>query len=338
LQSSREKRFRDARFAEERLRESFPPITNDYVFGTKQDLHAPPFPCLAHPRRAEREVERAEPDSVIDAFSNEKIRAAEESRDELGLRPEIKLVGTTDFQEAAGVHDPDAISELECFLLIMGHEDRGNAELPLDLADRSSQFGADSGIEGAERFVEQQDLRIASECARQRHALLLASRELPRIASAQSGQSDQLEQLFATLLPIGFRPAPDPEREVEILPDRHLPEERVVLEYESDAAGLWGEIGDVPSRDHDPSRINVRESRDHPQDRALSAPARPEEDEELAVLDLQREPADSRMVIEAFDDMLEGYRHRYLRGFVALRSVVFDAAMGSLEDRTAMRS
>ncbi|MNU10241.1 hypothetical protein D3C71_2032240 [compost metagenome] len=57
----------------------------------------------------------------------------------------------------------------------MGHENCGDAELSLDLADFFAQRYADLGIERGKRLVQQKHFRLRGQCAGKRHALLLAA-------------------------------------------------------------------------------------------------------------------------------------------------------------------
>ena len=61
----------------------------------------------------------------------------------------------------------------------------------LQLADLDPHLLAQLGVEVGERLVEQQHVGPDDERARQRHALLLAARELARQASRQSPEADQ---------------------------------------------------------------------------------------------------------------------------------------------------
>ena len=67
---------------------------------------------------------------------------------------------------------------------------------------------ARQGIERAERLVEQQDLRVADERARDRHALAHAARQLVRIRLGEVGDADELEQLARALTTFVAWPTP----------------------------------------------------------------------------------------------------------------------------------
>ncbi len=101
---------------------------------------------------------------------------ADEAGDEARPWPGIELEGLADLLHLAAVHDDDAVGKHQGLGLGMGDEDEGDAEAALQelqlVLDRFAQIG----IERAERLVEQQDLRLDDEAARQRHALALTTR------------------------------------------------------------------------------------------------------------------------------------------------------------------
>jgi hypothetical protein len=83
--------------------------------------------------------------------------------------------------------------------------------------------------------------------------------------------------------------------------------QRVVLEDHRDVAVLRGHIGDVAVADEDAALVDLFEAREHAQRGGLAAAGGPDQDEELAVGDLEvdlvhRRPAcpgvDARRLVE----------------------------------------
>ena len=68
----------------------------------------------------------------------------------------------------------------------MGHVDERDAELALELPQLELEVLAELGVEGAERLVEQQDLRVEHQGPGQGDALLLATGQLRRTTLAES--------------------------------------------------------------------------------------------------------------------------------------------------------
>ena len=94
--------------------------------------------------------------------------------------------------------------------------------------------------------------------------------------------------------PLRLRDAAELEAEAEVLLDRHLRVERVVLEHHRDVAVARAQPRDVPVADHDAALGDLLEPGDHPQQRRLPAAGRPDEDHELAVTDVERDGVEGR--------------------------------------------
>ena len=96
----------------------------------------------------------------------------------------------------AFVDDDHAVSDLEGLVLIMGHEDRGEADPLVKFPEPAAEVFAHLGIQRAERFVEQQHFRLDGQRSRKGHPLALAAGELGRLAVSQAIKSHQMEQLI----------------------------------------------------------------------------------------------------------------------------------------------
>ena len=82
----------------------------------------------------------------------------------------------------------------------------------------------------------------------------------------------------------------EPERHVVV--HGHVRVERVVLEHHRDVPLLRGDGVDDPVVDGDRAAADALETRDHPQSGGLPAAGRADEDDELAVLDVEVEVGD----------------------------------------------
>ena len=139
------------------------------------------------------------------------------------------------------VHDGDAIGDFERLFLIVRDENAGDVHFVVQLPQPAAQLLAHFGVERAERLVQQQHARLDGQRASQRDALALAAGELRREAPSLILQLDQVEQLVNLLadLRIARRRTlarPHAQAEGDVFEDRHVPEERVMLEDESDVA------------------------------------------------------------------------------------------------------
>ena len=118
----------------------------------------------------------------------------------------------------------------------------------------------------------------------ERDPLLLAARQLVRVAAALVGQVDHLEQLADALPDLVLRALPDLQPEADVVGDGHVREQRVGLEHHADVALVRRPVGDVLAVDRDRAGRRLLEAGDHPQRRRLAAAGRAEERHELALL------------------------------------------------------
>jgi hypothetical protein len=91
------------------------------------------------------------------------------------------------------IHEHHAVGDLACEAELMGHDHHRHAR-PGELLHHGEHLTDELGIEGARWLVEQHQLRIHGERPGDGDALLLASRELGRIAVRLVGEADPVEQ------------------------------------------------------------------------------------------------------------------------------------------------
>ena len=222
----------------------------------------------------------------------------------------VQLVGSPALQQAAEVHHADSVGERERFLLVVRDQHGRDLQLALNLADRAPQLFADLRVERAERLVEQQHLGLVRQRARDSDTLLLSTRELRRQAIVHAFERYQPQQFLAALPPVFGAHAPDAQRELDVLADAHVAEQRVVLKHEADAALPCGHVRDIVAVQGDAPVIDPGQPGDRAQQRALAAAAGAEQHEELALADFQRDVVDDRRALISFRDLVEGNRHR----------------------------
>ena len=153
--------------------------------------------------------------------------------------------------------------------------------------DLDAHLGAQLGVEVRQRLVEQKHLRIAHDAAAERDALLLAARQLLRLALQQVVQAEHARGAVDRGLDLGFRGLLVAQAEGEIVVDAHVLVERVVLEHHGDVAVARRQVVDHPVADADVAAGDVLEARDHAQRRRLAAAGRADQGHELLVGDLE---------------------------------------------------
>jgi hypothetical protein len=165
-------------------------------------------------------------------------------------------------------------------------EHDGDADAAQDLGQVGAHARAQERVDVAPGLVHEHEGRLGRERARQGDALLLAARELVRIALAQSAQPDEAERLGDA-----FAPAPAVDAEADVLGHGQVREERIVLEDHADAATLGRHPGAVAGDgrvlEPDLAGVRVLEAGDQAQQRRLAAAARAEERDDLALLDAE---------------------------------------------------
>jgi hypothetical protein len=87
-------------------------------------------------------------------------------------------------------------------------------------------------------------------------------------------------------------------------------EQRVGLEDETGAALVGAFVRDVLARERDLARVGILEAGDDAQQRGLAAAARPEQRDEFARADLERDVAQGREFLEALRDVGDGDAHK----------------------------
>ena len=139
------------------------------------------------------------------------------------------------------------------------------------------------GVEGRERLVEEQHLRVAGERARKRDPLSLAARKPTGARGFEVGDAKSLE-VFVGRVPAGV---------LDVLAHGQVREERVLLEDQADAPA-FGRHVDVALAveedvvvDRDASRPWTREACDRAQDGRLAGAGRSDERERRGGLEAQ---------------------------------------------------
>ena len=141
----------------------------------------------AAPRRAHRQARRrgaARRRSPLADTTSPGIRfdTPMKPATKVGARALVDLLGVVELLDHAAVHDRDAVGHRERLLLVVRHVDERDADVALDALQLDLQLLAQLQVERAERLVEQQHGGAVDERARERDALLLAARELARLA------------------------------------------------------------------------------------------------------------------------------------------------------------
>ena len=226
----------------------------------------------------------------------------------------------------------DHVGQRQRLGLVVGDIDEGDAGAALQLLQLAAHVLAELGVEIGQRLVEQQDFRLDHEAPRQRHALLLAARQLVGIALLEAGQVHLRQDVRDLPLRLGRRHLADLQAEHDVLVHRLVRPHRVVLEHHAHAALVRrhhaARRGDQPAVDVDRTGIRHDISRNHPQRRRLAAAARPEQRDERVVGDFETEIGHRRRRVVAGAEALGQVLERDTRHY-AVRSIPSRGASGA---------
>ena len=235
----------------------------------------------------------------------EEVGGAHEVRDETASRELIDLRRRPDLHDLAAVHDRDARRERHRFVLVVGHDDEGDADLMLQIHELELGLLAQFLVQRRQRLIEQQHLRAAHQRPRQRHALPLAAGELVRLALCQPPELHHFKRLLdagAFCLLVERQPA---QAVADIVLHRHVRKQCVGLEHHVDRPLVRRHAAHIYAIDADTAAARVRESRQHPQQRGLAATRSADQREHLALVDLERDVIDRRVGVVGLADAVD---------------------------------
>jgi hypothetical protein len=252
------------------------------------------------------------------------VRDRDRGQQRLGVGvdgPHVELLGRRHLDDLAEVHDRDAVRHVPHHAQVVSDEDVGEVQLVLEVIEQVNHLRADRDVEGRDRLVGDDQLRVQGQRPGHADPLPLAAGELVRIAvDVLRRQADELEQFAHPALDLVPVPAPvDAQRVGEYLADPLTRVERRVrvLEYHLQLAPHRaqlspGQRGDVLALEHHRSAGERVQPGQAPGQRGLAAPGLADQAERLPGaqleadvvhrvhprdLTLQQDPAPDREVL-----------------------------------------
>ena len=169
------------------------------------------------------------------AHAVDPVHRAEKARDEARARAQVDILGRADLLDAAVVHHGELVGHGERFLLIVRHEQEGDADAALHGLQLDAHLLAQLGIERGQRLVEQQHVGLQHQRARQRDALPLAAGELRpglRVSLPVRPTSSSTSRTRARISVAAWRA----QSELDVLARGEMRKQRVILEDGADVA------------------------------------------------------------------------------------------------------
>ena len=196
---------------------------------------------------------------------------AHEARGEAGRRAGIDPLRRAGILDPSLVHDHDQARQSHGLFLVVGDMDEAAAGAALQGQELVLHLAAEIEVEGAQRLVQQEDLRLHDEGAGQSHTLALAARELMHAARPEAGEPDHIEGPLDPLMALFRRHAPELQPEADIPRHRHMGKQSVILEHRRRRAHRRAQPRHVAPCDPDAARGGKGEAADHREQRGLAA-------------------------------------------------------------------
>jgi hypothetical protein len=161
--------------------------------------------------------------------------------------------------------------------LVVRDVNESEAHLRLDVFELELHLAAQLEVEGAQGLIEQEEGGAIHDCSGQRDALLLAARQLLRLAVGNVVEFNEPQRFVGVGLGSGNVAPLEPKG--HILQHRQVREQRVTLKNGVDGATVGLEMRDVfPANQHAPARGRLKPSHNSQRGR-LAAPTRAEKRE-----------------------------------------------------------
>ena len=177
------------------------------------------------------------------------------------------------------------------------------------MLDLRAHARAEAGVKVRERLVEQEHDGLLDERPTERDALLLAARELARLALQEVADVEVLGDRLHARVDLGLGAVLQLEAEGDVVVRGHVRVERVVLEHHRHPPLVGRRLGDVLVAEVDLAAVEPVEAGDHAERRALAAARGAEQRDERAGRDLEAQVVDGLHLPEMAGDMLETERH-----------------------------
>ena len=168
-------------------------------------------------------------------------------------------------QHTAMIHHGNARSHGHRLFLVVRHHHHRHTNRLDDIDQLELRALAQLLVQRAERFVEQQELRLLGQRARQRHALLLSAGQLVRLALGIGRKLHQIEHFLDARLDLRRRHAFALQPERDVIPHIEMRKQRIRLKHHVDRPLVWWQRGDIDAVQQNAPRSRRLKSCQHAQ-------------------------------------------------------------------------
>ena len=237
-------------------------------------------------------------------LSREKVhsRAADEAGHKHIGGPVVQRQGRADLLDLAVAQDHNPVRQRHGLDLIVRDIDHGRQQPGMQLAQLRAHRDTQLSVKIGQRLVKQKQLGLAHDGPAYGHALALTAGELCGFALQQVLQAQLRGGRLHFGLNLGFVFAQVLQAESHVVVNRHVRVQRVRLKHHG-AAAVRGRHGvDVDTVNQDVARRGRLQPRDDAQQGGLAAARGADENDKLAVFDLQVNAMQDGGAVKAFDD------------------------------------
>src|SRR5450830_155092 len=202
------------------------------------------------------------------------------------------------FGDGAVFHHGHAVADGAQHRQLMADDDDGHAKARIDVAQGVQQGARGFRVQRGSRFVAQQHVGVAGQCAGNRHALFLAARQLRRIAVQLVRQAHQRQAFLdagSDLLALGR--AMDFQGKGHVVVDAGVLQQIELLENHADilariAQRALAQAGQFSASDSNAAAIGAFEQVNQAQQGRFAGAALADQAENIAGINLQRDRFD----------------------------------------------
>ena len=169
----------------------------------------------------------------------EDVTLADEVGHEGVLRLVVDVLRGTDLLDLALTHDDDLVGHGERLLLVVGDIDEGDAHLALDLLKLHLHTLAQLQVKGAQRLIEEENLRLVYERTCDGDTLLLTAGQGRHTAVLEALEVDEAQHALHLSIDDILRYLLLTETEGDVVIDVHVRKKRIALENRIDRTLVW---------------------------------------------------------------------------------------------------
>ena len=231
---------------------------------------------------------------------------ADEAGDEAVLGTFVQVRRRGKLLDAPVIEHRNAVAHRQRLALIMGDIDHGDAQRFVQVLDLELHVLAQLLVQRAQRLVHQHQRRVEHQRARQGDALLLAARQLCGTAADEGPHLHHVQRAGDLRLALGLGHAAHFQRKGQVLADRHMRKQGIILENHADSALVRRHLVDRAARQPDFAVRRRLEAGQHHQAGGLARSGRPQHRQEFTLGDGQVQLFhDQSFAIIAFLDAVE---------------------------------